>query len=284
MAEDGVRGRGELSQRVISALVMAALALALAWLGGAPFFLIWLLLALAVSHEWHRIVAAPSPILSTAIVAATLVAGFVPLIAGMPSPLLLFFGCVILGAAVLAGFAREGHRIWTAAGLPYAAAVFMPTVLLRGMPGSEGAGQGGVAVLFLYAAVWSTDIGAYFAGRRFGGPKFAPRISPKKTWSGVVGGLVAGVAAALLLLVVAGYPVRSWHALVALLLGCAVVFGDLFESFIKRRFGVKDAGSLIPGHGGFMDRLDGYVFAVLLAAGIGLARGGLGDVAGGLLR
>jgi len=143
-----------------------------------------------------------------------------------------------------------------------------------------------VAILWMFAVVWLTDIAAYFAGRRFGGPKLWPRVSPKKTWSGFFGGLVAGVAAGGIVVLVAGRfgvaaPVS--FAIVVLLSAVASVLsqlGDLGESALKRRFGAKDSGVLIPGHGGVMDRLDGFWAAAaligLVLAGVQLRQGWAG--------
>lgn len=230
-ASVGLRGKSELTQRAVSASVMAVAAIAIAWYGSWPFALVWCALAAAVAYEWLRIVR--------------------------------------LGS---------GSMAWLAIGVVYAALLALCTILVRG----QGT-LGFVAILYMFAVVWMTDIGAYFAGRTFGGPKFAPAISPKKTWSGVIGGLLAGTACSLAVLKVAGVPIAPAHVVLSLVLGIAVVFGDLFESFLKRRFGVKDAGSLIPGHGGFLDRLDGFIAAIIVAALVGVLRGGWANVPGGLL-
>jgi phosphatidate cytidylyltransferase len=139
---------------------------------------------------------------------------------------------------------------WLTAGAVYAGAAAFCPILLR-----ADADYGLVAIFFLFAVVWVTDIAAYFVGRLFGGPKLWPAVSPKKTWSGVL----------------------------AALLSVASQAGDLFESHLKRRFGVKDASHIIPGHGGVMDRLDGFIFAAALATLIGLARGGWSGPGRGLL-
>lgn len=276
MAGEGLRGQSELTQRVVSAVIMAGVAVFTAWWGGWPFALVWCGLAVAVGYEWGRIVAPERALALAAAMAAlgTLIiaSAFVPMALGAAA--LAAFGGII--AIPLLGRHPSGN--WLAAGLGYAFALAAATVLLRG----EGR-MGAVVIFYLFAVVWMTDIGAYFAGRTFGGPKFAPTISPKKTWSGVIGGLLAGTVCSLAVLMAFGVPVRGIHGLLSLVLGISVVFGDLFESFLKRRFGVKDAGSLIPGHGGFLDRLDGFTLAVVLAALIGAMRGGWRDVAGGLL-
>jgi phosphatidate cytidylyltransferase len=130
--------------------------------------------------------------------------------------------------------------------------------------------------------VWCTDIGGYFAGRTIGGPKLWPRVSPNKTWAGAAGGFV------LSLLVAAGFAMNGFGRMAPLLLIAAALsvasqLGDLFESAVKRRFGVKDSSHIIPGHGGLMDRLDGYVAAVVLAAILGILRGGAGGAGTALM-
>jgi phosphatidate cytidylyltransferase len=142
---------------------------------------------------------------------------------------------------------------------------------------------GFVAVMFLFAIVWATDIVAYFLGRLIGGPKLLPRVSPKKTWSGALGGLAAALLAAIAVAKLAGLSGLLSVALVAAMLSSVAQAGDLFESQLKRRFGAKDSSHLIPGHGGLMDRLDGFVFAATVAALVGVLRGGLEAPALGLL-
>ena len=137
------------------------------------------------------------------------------------------------------------------------------------------------AILWLFAVVWGADIAAYFAGRSIGGPKLWPRVSPGKTWAGAIVGALAGAFLGLALAPWTNRPL----ALFWLGLATAIVseLGDLFESALKRRFGVKDSSGLIPGHGGLMDRLDGFWGAVLIGVIIGLVRGGFDAPARGLL-
>lgn len=167
---------------------------------------------------------------------------------------------------------------WMAAGFIYASVLLLAPVALRSDPV-----LGVVAILFLFAVVWGTDIVAYFAGRTFGGPKLLPAVSPNKTWSGALGGTLGGIAAGLAVVKLAGLVVAPMLVLVALALSAAAQAGDLVESALKRHFGAKDASQLIPGHGGLMDRLDGFLTAVLAAAMVGLIRGGLDGAARGLL-
>jgi phosphatidate cytidylyltransferase len=141
---------------------------------------------------------------------------------------------------------------------------------------------GFAALMFVMLVVWVTDIGGYFAGRSFGGPKLWPRVSPNKTWAGAIGGSMAGLAVA------AGFAGLSLGKTGPLLLLGGILsivsqLGDLFESAVKRRFGVKDSSHIIPGHGGLMDRLDGFVAAIALAAILGFLRGGADGVGRGIM-
>lgn len=212
--------------RVVSALVLAPIALEAAYVGGWTFTIFWVVAALAVTWEWMSLV-------------------------GM-------------------------RPIWILTGLFYGAIMFAAPMLLR-----NGATLGFEAIVFLFVVVWITDIAAYFAGRALGGPKLATSISPNKTWSGAIVGTAAAIAVAMPFAKYAGLDARV-IALLALLLSIASQLGDLFESALKRRFKAKDASQLIPGHGGVMDRLDGFWAAALVAAVIGFARGGF-DGARGLL-
>jgi phosphatidate cytidylyltransferase len=141
---------------------------------------------------------------------------------------------------------------------------------------------GFIALILVLLVVWATDIGGYFAGRGLGGPKLWPRISPKKTWAGAVGGFAGSLAVAAAFAAL-GFGKTGPLLLLGAGLSIASQFGDLFESAVKRRFGVKDSSHIIPGHGGLMDRLDGFVAAIVLAAIFGLLRGGVDGVGRGLM-
>jgi phosphatidate cytidylyltransferase len=181
-----------------------------------------------------------------------------------------------LGLVVVALLSGEQRR-WTMAGFLYAAAAQIASVLVR-LDESEGL----IALIFVLLVVWGTDIGGYFAGRGIGGPKLWPRVSPKKTWSGALGGFAVSLAIA------AGFAAFGFGKPLPLLMLAAVLsiasqLGDLLESAVKRRFGVKDSSHIIPGHGGLMDRLDGYVAAIVLAAVFGVLRGGMDGVGRALM-
>jgi phosphatidate cytidylyltransferase len=185
----------------------------------------------------------------------------------------------LAAGAIAAGVvAPAGRRLWTAAGAAYAGAMLAAPAILRSDPK-----HGLIAIIFLFAVVWLTDIAAYFAGRLIGGPKLWPGVSPKKTWSGAIGGMAAGVAAGLA--VAAVWRLENLVAIgaVGVCLSVVAQAGDFCESALKRRFGAKDASHLIPVHGGLMDRLDGFWAAAVTGTMLGLARGGVHAPAQGLL-
>lgn len=268
------RSRGELRTRVVSAIILGLAAIVTAWFGGVPFILFWALAAAAVWWEWLGVVqAAQRPLLGG--IGAVAIGGMVAaLVAGTPAFALI---ATLIGAAVAIS-AAQNRRAWVGAGLFYAAAVLVPTVMLR-----EHAALGFISVLWLFAAVWATDTAAYFVGRALGGPKLAPAISPGKTWSGAVGGTLAGLLASQAVLFASGIAWHPMHTVAAILVVVSAQFGDLLESAIKRRFAVKDASTFVPGHGGVMDRLDGFLAGALAALVIGLIAGGIQAPTAGLL-
>lgn len=232
-------GRSNLALRVVSSLVVAPLAVLIAYLGGWPFNLFWSIAALIVLCEWVMLVRSRNSAASACSVAQ-----------------LLWMGC----------------------GLVYATAMLIATLRLR-----ADVTHGLAAILFLFAVVWMTDITAYFSGRAFGGLKLMPKVSPKKTWSGAIGGTLGGVICGLLMAHFSGIGNLAAVGAIALVLSIVSQIGDLLESAIKRRFDAKDSGGLFPGHGGLMDRLDGFATAVVAAAVIGITRGGFDAPARGLL-
>jgi phosphatidate cytidylyltransferase len=260
--------------RVASALVLAPLAIGAAYAGGWFFVAFWTIASVGILWEWMRLVDPDRHLLpfcagacAIAISAALLGLGH-----GMAAIATIVVGG--LAAAVIAGFRQPA---WTAGGVLYAGAALVAPALLR------ADAQSGLFVIYLlFAVVWATDIFGYFVGRAVGGPKLVPSISPKKTWSGALGGTFAAVVLAVLAARWAGRAPLAVGG-VALVLSVVSQAGDLFESRIKRLFNAKDSSGLIPGHGGLMDRLDGFVAAGVAAALIGLLRGGFEAPARGLV-
>jgi phosphatidate cytidylyltransferase len=268
-------GSGELTLRVCSALVLVPLAIGTAYLGGWPFAIFWSLAAIGVFWEWTSLVAGDGRRSVLMVGGAALVISLALAAGGHLLGAIVVIATGVIGTAPLA---PAQHRGWAAGGLPYAGAIGIAPIALW-----SDHEDGFVAVIFLFAIVWTTDIVAYFLGRMIGGPKLLPRVSPKKTWSGAISGLAAAVLAAIAVAKVAGLSGLLSIALVAAILSAVAQAGDLFESQLKRRFGAKDSSHLIPGHGGLMDRLDGFVFAAAVAALIGILRGGVEAPAQGLL-
>ncbi len=264
-----------LALRILSAVILAPLAFLAAYLGGVPFAIFWTVAALAVLWEWITMVAGPSyRLMFSACGGAIAVAGFVAWL-GRPIAALLMVG---LGALAAAIFAPRERRLWVTAGIGYAGALLLAAMFLRA---DDVLGFSGI--LMLFAIVWTTDILGYFAGRAFGGPKVWPAISPKKTWSGAIAGALGAMIVAIAVSGLFGSFNKLAIVIVALLLSVLAQLGDFFESWVKRQFGAKDSSNFIPGHGGVMDRLDGFWAAALAGCLIGLLRGGFDAPARGLL-
>ncbi|TCU13143.1 phosphatidate cytidylyltransferase [Rhizobium sullae] len=250
----------ELKLRIISGIILAIVVLAATWYGGFAFRLLSALIALLIYYEWSTITRLQSeqPVANAAgwvgqaaITAAILLGRF-----DFALSLLVFFFAIAVGFV-----AAQSASRWFPAGIVYAGLTGIALAEIRG-----GHAAGLHAMLFVFAVVWATDILAYFVGRAIGGPKLAPKISPGKTRSGALGGAASAVIAGSLIAYIF-IPEADWlmAAAVALILSVCSQAGDLFESFIKRRFGVKDSSRLIPGHGGVMDRVDGLIFACFAA-------------------
>ncbi|WP_421579692.1 phosphatidate cytidylyltransferase [Shinella sp. M31] len=249
----------ELRLRILSGIVLAAVVLAATWYGGLAFRLLAAAISVLVYYEWSTITRLPdSDFRGNAFGWAT-VAGIAGLVIfgfdELALPVLLT--ATVLSVLYALAVTKNG---WLAGGIVYSGLTAISLAAIRG-----DTGEGFAAMIFIFAVVWATDILAYFVGRAIGGPKLAPPISPGKTWSGAIGGAVSAVIAGTLVHA-AFFPLNGlWIPVIALVLSVCSQIGDLFESFIKRRFGVKDSSRLIPGHGGVMDRVDGLVFACFAA-------------------
>ncbi|MBP1849947.1 phosphatidate cytidylyltransferase [Rhizobium halophytocola] len=249
----------ELRLRILSSIVLIPLVLGATWLGDIAFRAISALIGLLIYYEWSTITGlADKSLRGNAWGWLSIVVVCLNLLFGSPDmtlPLLSGFVVTVLILAILGRVCG-----WLPGGIAYAG---LSAVSLAAIRGDDAVGFS--AMIFVFVIVWATDILAYFVGRAIGGPKLAPRISPGKTWSGAIGGTIAGVIGGLLVALTIFQTVSVWNVAVALLLSVSSQIGDLFESFIKRRFGVKDSSRLIPGHGGVMDRVDGLVFACFAA-------------------
>ncbi|MCQ1837000.1 phosphatidate cytidylyltransferase [Neorhizobium galegae] len=249
----------ELKRRIASALVLAVVVLTATWYGGLAFRIVAAAMAVLIYYEWSTITrAAERDFRANAFgwVAIFLIA--IDLVVDEGELSVPILGGAIVTALLLV-LLRKGSW-WLPGGILYAG---LSGISLAAIRAEDQAGF--VATLFIFAVVWATDILAYFVGRALKGPKLAPRISPGKTWSGAIGGTVSGVIASSALTLGVFSRLSIWTVAIAFLLSVASQIGDLFESFIKRRFGVKDSSHLIPGHGGVMDRVDGLVFACFAA-------------------
>lgn len=252
----------DLMVRALSAIAMGLGAIVSLAIGGLLYDAFWMAASLAVLAEWQAMIGArrDTPLI---------VAGGIAIAASYILSQVFAVEAALAGLAagvVVAGLLLKGRRpLWLAAGLGYAGLLSIAMTAINQEPL-----LGVLAVVWMFAVVWTTDTAAYFTGRRLGGPKLWPAISPKKTWSGLIGGVIAGtLAGTLVILFGYGDVERPLNLnIVALVSGLAALAsqgGDLAESAMKRHFDVKDSGRIIPGHGGLMDRLDGFwVVAMLL--------------------
>ncbi len=251
----------ELVKRAASGAVLISLVLAAVWLGGGLYILLIAAVSLVLAWEWGRVVRRAEfdvPFTATAI---SLVAAIA--LAALGRFNLAF---AALGAGTLAvALTRTSPLDWlSAAGVPYLGISAISMIWLRN--GSEGVS----AVLFVFACVWAHDTVAMFTGRTLRGPRLWPQVSPQKTWAGAIGGLAASALIGALAAMIIPGANFVWLTGLGLIIGIAAFLGDLAESALKRLGGLKNASSLIPGHGGFLDRLDGAILSFTLAALIAL--------------
>lgn len=254
----------DIGVRSVSGLALIVVAIASTQAGGLAFTLVWLVAAIIVQWEWQRIVDSPGAGARIVVgTVGTVIAAAVP--TKLADTLLVLVCCAIVSALL----ARPGRRLWAAAGIVYGGAFLAALLLLR-----ASFPFGMRSIFWLFATVWSVDVFAYLGGRLIGGPKLWPRISPSKTWSGTLCGVVAGGAFGTFVALRDTSVPTALAPVLVLSLATAIVsqVGDGFESAMKRRFSVKDSSRIIPGHGGVLDRLDGFMAATLFAFLFGLAR------------
>ena len=275
--------RRNLMLRVASAAVLVPFTLGAAYLGGWVFLTLCMLAAAGILWEWGRLTdSAEAPVMAPGVVAlvgALALTGFDHVAAAAVA---VAIGAAAAGiAASLSASAGRSTRVrgvWAAGGVIYAATAFFGPALLR-----HDAQLGFEAFLFVALTVWMTDTCAFAIGRAAGGPLLWPRVSPNKTWSGAIGGLAGGLAGGTLVAYADGLGRLAAVGVIALVLSALAQAGDLLESAIKRHFDAKDTSQLIPGHGGLMDRLDGFLVAAAAALLIGILRQGTAAPAHGLL-
>lgn len=253
-----------LAQRVVSAIILIVIALTLTWFGGVWYRILAAIIGGAILYEWLGMTYSRKMNTHLWLLVVALATLLGMLLTGVSTGVLVVvLGVVSILSATYAAITKS--TFWGPAGFLYAG---LTAISLAAVRGDDFSGL--AATIFLFGVVWATDIFAYFSGRTFGGPKLAPSISPGKTWSGAVGGTIAAIIAGLLVASLFNMPLTS-SVMIVLILCLSVVsqLGDLFESSIKRRFGVKDSSQLIPGHGGVMDRVDGLAVAAWVLFAIG---------------
>ncbi len=250
------RNPSDLRLRMIASVAMILVAVAALWFGGIAFWVLTVVIALFMMAEWSDLQKVPPREKRIAQYGLS-----VPLAVMAPASLVLevhdFFSLgLLVGAAFFV--AAVTRRSPLGQGVLYCGLPVLALIFIRRQE------EGLLWAFWALSLVWATDIGAFFAGRSIGGPKLAPRLSPNKTWAGLIGGVAAATALGLFLHVRYGLPWRM--TLATPLLAALAQGGDLYESWLKRRAGVKDSGNILPGHGGVLDRLDGVVPVAPVAA------------------
>jgi phosphatidate cytidylyltransferase len=263
-----LRSGSEAFLRVLFGMFLAIIAIALVFYSPNWYAAVTVLMALFASREWHRMVRSPAqraaadlmPVhVQTAVTAGAIACAVAALVLRL-APLAF----LLLAAGAVAAFflakRRDDNPFWHAGGVIYIGLPSLALVALRVYPP-----QGALVVLGLFLIVWATDTGALVFGKLIGGRKMAPRLSPGKTWAGTIGGSIT--AAVVFALYIAFFGFNLWLAMLfAFVFSFAAHGGDLFESLVKRRFGYKDSGGLIPGHGGVLDRMDSMFAASVILA------------------
>ena len=259
-----------LRQRAMSAFVLAPLAIlavlapSIGWIGAWPFLVVMAAAIALLAHEWSVMSAPDRPLgVALSIAVGLLAAEFLAYRGHYHLAWLALLAAIVI-CAVVAALVRA-RPLDAAFGAFYLGGPCLALTWVR-----LGAQDGLAWTILLLAVTWAADIGAFAVGNVVGGPKLWPRFSPNKTWSGFIGALIVAMAVGASVTVAFRSHIRlslGAAALMGLIGGLATMAGDLVESILKRRFGVKDSGDLIPGHGGLLDRVDGLMFAILVVAG-----------------
>jgi len=246
-----------LQMRLITAAVLIVVSLTATWAGGVVFRGFSLLVGAAIYYEWQILTRTRQTSLARGL--GWLLYALIAVLLVLDQPEALVFSTILTAVIVLI-LLGPGHAGWLAGGFLYALAAPVTLSFIRD-------GQAGLqAVLFLYGVVWATDSAAYFSGRAFGGPKLAPKLSPNKTWSGAIGGVIAALSVGLIMAWLSpNFSLSFISSLIfAFVLSVVSQMGDIGESWLKRHFNAKDSGTLLPGHGGFMDRADGLIVGAVV--------------------
>ncbi|NND49352.1 MAG: CDP-archaeol synthase [Rhizobiales bacterium] len=267
----------EIGLRLAAAALLIPLTLLAAWAGGIAFLCLVGIGAALVTIEWTRLTAVHAPTRSAIWPLCAAIGGLIVFaLAGAAVALLALPGLVVIAAAI--GSAAGLRPVWCAAGIIYAGLPALALVITR-----SDSEFGLIAICWLLAVVWVGDSAAFAFGRLIGGVRLAPRISPAKTWSGATAAILGAVLVGLFTAQFVADTSVAGLVIASIGVGIAAVLGDLAESWIKRRFGAKNAGALIPGHGGMMDRVDSLIFAACAATALGASRAGLEQAGRGML-
>lgn len=258
-----------LRARFVSAIGLASPAVAAIYLG--PPFLQVLLAAAAIvlAWEWLHLCGDKRDAATACVFATSLLASVAFTFTGAFDDSLLAIALGTVLVYVVARLRRRGRPGWIAVGIPY---IGLPCLALARIWMSNGFGP--ATALWIVAVVAATDIGAFFVGRTIGGPRLAPKISPQKTWAGLIGGAVCAALVSVPTAILADFAFIWPAAIASLILAVISQSGDLAESAVKRHFGVKDMSGIIPGHGGLFDRVDGLIAAVFFVGAAEWAIGG----------
>ena len=267
----------DLSVRVASALVLIPIVLAITWAGSVWYACLVASMAVLMAVEWSKLVHGGQPLQLALHIGAALAASFLLFFIGAAA--VLWCIAALCAASIIHRLVTIGRLDpWPLLGVPYIGLAALSVILLRN-DGSNGI----LAVYWLLFVVWGADTLAYFAGRTIGGPKLMPSISPRKSWAGHGGAIVGGILCSVAFALATGLESIAWLAAMGGLLAIVEQAGDFFESALKRKAGVKDSSTLIPGHGGMLDRVDGLVAAAMVTALIGGFRSGFSAPATGVL-
>lgn len=250
----------DLKARVLTSLVLIPLVLAVFYIGSPLIELFITIVCGLMAYEWAKLVSNGKLAGSSVLMTVSCVSALILITLSRPT---YAWTILLLGAAltyISARLDRHQHPLWMSLGAVYATVPCMAMIWLMG----ENIGP--QIVIWLIGLVWVTDIFAYFGGKLVGGKKLAPLISPKKTWAGLIIGVMSAGIWGVVFSSWQGLDAPGWLFILSVFTSCVAQVSDLFESLVKRRFNVKNSSEILPGHGGVLDRLDGFIFSLPLCA------------------